>query len=187
MFQTEKTGTSREAEILRTIPSVQVALMYKTADGDIEFFLLHRTAGGFTGNWSFPGGKIDPGETEDQAACRETNEESSVLIKSANLTFIRDTSVSTIRKINGQSIQCIYPIKLFAVFINDKSLATNASPGEHDEGCWFSSRDIQNNNIVSLNNGRSSFAPLISSTTLDSINTALSCQSIIKQLDTIQI
>ena len=181
MSQREKAESPREAEKLCIIPSVQVALMYKTQDGDVEFFLLHRIAGGFTGNWSFPGGKIDPGETEDQSACRETLEESGVQINREELTFIRDTEVSTVREINGQSIQYIYPIKFFAVFIKDKNLATNASPDEHNEGCWLSSKEILANNYFSQqNNTRTSLRPTVSTTTLDSINIALTCQSAIK-------
>jgi 8-oxo-dGTP pyrophosphatase MutT (NUDIX family) len=42
------------------------------ADGAVEIVLIHRPA---YDDWSFPKGKVDPGETEAQAALREVEEE----------------------------------------------------------------------------------------------------------------
>ena len=182
MYPSEKAESPREAEKTITIPSVQVALMYKNQDGDIEFFLLHRISESFFDRWSFPGGKIDPGETENQTACRETLEESGVATNSDDLTFIRDTEVSTIKEAKGEPITHVYPIKFFAVFIKDKALATNASPSEHDVGRWFSSEEILSDDYIKdLNNGRVSLKPQISGVTKDSIKIALTCQTYIKQ------
>jgi 8-oxo-dGTP diphosphatase len=41
-------------------------------DGTVEIVLVHRPA---YDDWSFPKGKLDPGETEAQAALREVQEE----------------------------------------------------------------------------------------------------------------
>jgi 8-oxo-dGTP pyrophosphatase MutT (NUDIX family) len=182
MYPSEKAESPREAEKNITTPSVQVALMRHTSSGDIEFFLLHRITESFPDQWCFPGGRIDPGETVVQTATRETFEESGIVINSDDLTFIRDTEVSTIKKINGESITHIYPIKFFAVFTDNKS-PFNASPEEHDAGRWFTSKEILGDNLFSeqLINGRYSLAPIISQTTKDSVNFALTCHESIKQ------
>ena len=46
-----------------------------TGDGDVEVILVHRPR---YDDWSLPKGKVDPGETDEQAALREVQEEASV-------------------------------------------------------------------------------------------------------------
>jgi 8-oxo-dGTP pyrophosphatase MutT (NUDIX family) len=41
-------------------------------DGTVEVLLVHRPR---YGDWSFPKGKLEPGETDEQAALREVEEE----------------------------------------------------------------------------------------------------------------
>jgi 8-oxo-dGTP diphosphatase len=41
-------------------------------DGDVEVLLVHRPR---YGDWTFPKGKVERGETEEQAALREVEEE----------------------------------------------------------------------------------------------------------------
>ena len=45
-----------------------------------EVLLLKRAPGDYwcTGMWGYPGGKIDPGETPEEAAVRETKEEANL-------------------------------------------------------------------------------------------------------------
>lgn len=51
-----------------------VALALQSQDG--RFMLARRgPAGSGAGEWEFPGGKIEPGETEEEALCREIREE----------------------------------------------------------------------------------------------------------------
>ena len=45
-------------------------------DGDLEVLLVHRDR---YGDWSFPKGKLDPGETWEQAAVREVWEEAAIV------------------------------------------------------------------------------------------------------------
>jgi 8-oxo-dGTP pyrophosphatase MutT (NUDIX family) len=44
-------------------------------DGRVEYALVHRPR---YDDWSFPKGKIDPGETDEEAALREVEEETGV-------------------------------------------------------------------------------------------------------------
>jgi len=44
-------------------------------DGTVEVLLVHRPR---YGDWSFPKGKLEPGETDEQAALREVEEETSL-------------------------------------------------------------------------------------------------------------
>ena len=48
----------------------------KGGDGGAEIVLVHRSA---YNDWTFPKGKLDPGETEPQAALREVEEETSLI------------------------------------------------------------------------------------------------------------
>jgi 8-oxo-dGTP diphosphatase len=47
----------------------------RSDDGGIEVLLVHRPR---YGDWTFPKGKLEPGETYEQAALREVEEETSL-------------------------------------------------------------------------------------------------------------
>ena len=51
------------------------AVWRRDPDGDVEVILVHRPR---YDDWSLPKGKVDPGETDEQAALREVQEESSI-------------------------------------------------------------------------------------------------------------
>jgi 8-oxo-dGTP diphosphatase len=55
------------------------------ADGTVEILVVHRPA---YGDWSFPKGKLEPGETEEDAALREVEEET-------GLACVREREVAT--------------------------------------------------------------------------------------------
>ncbi len=50
-------------------------LWRRRADGEVEVVLVHRPR---YDDWSLPKGKLDPGETDEQAALREVREETTV-------------------------------------------------------------------------------------------------------------
>jgi 8-oxo-dGTP diphosphatase len=59
-------------------------IVYKKQDGQIFVLLiqpLSRNFGPAEGHWSFPKGKVDTGESEDQSAVREVREEAGVSAK----------------------------------------------------------------------------------------------------------
>jgi 8-oxo-dGTP diphosphatase len=61
-------------------------------DGGAEIALVHRSA---YNDWTFPKGKLDPGESEPQAALREVEEETSLICslgREAGVTSYRDSA-----------------------------------------------------------------------------------------------
>lgn len=63
------------------IPVVRAAggaIWRRTGDGDIEVVLVHRPR---YDDWTLPKGKVDPGETDEDAAVREVFEEASVVVR----------------------------------------------------------------------------------------------------------
>jgi 8-oxo-dGTP diphosphatase len=51
------------------------AVWRQSGNGDLEVILVHRPR---YNDWSLPKGKVDPGETDEQAALREVQEEASI-------------------------------------------------------------------------------------------------------------
>ena len=66
--------------------TIKVAAAVIVQDGKI--FSTQRGYGEFKGGWEFPGGKIEPGETPQQALTREIKEELEVNIKVGELIDI---------------------------------------------------------------------------------------------------
>lgn len=64
--------------------------MRRDRGGGVEIVLVHRKV---YGDWTFPKGKLDDGETEEQAAVREVEEETGLrcrLVRELGLTAYRD-------------------------------------------------------------------------------------------------
>ena len=118
------------------VPAVQVVLQRDMPDG-LEVFLGKRIAGAFINQWSVPGGRIDEGETPEQAAVRETEEETGAIILPGDLIHLRDTSSETVREKSGVTSLYRYGI---TVFTTDAGYLSpyNASPDEHSEMRWMS-------------------------------------------------
>jgi 8-oxo-dGTP diphosphatase len=57
-------------------PQVRAAggVLWRSVDGELLVAVVHRP---LYGDWTFPKGKLDPGETDEQAAWREVLEETS--------------------------------------------------------------------------------------------------------------
>jgi 8-oxo-dGTP pyrophosphatase MutT (NUDIX family) len=134
MISRENLVTSELCEF-KVFPSVQI-IFIRQNQPEPEVFLVHRVTDSFHHQWCFPGGKIDPGETKIQAACREAAEETGANLKPENLLFFRTTESQTCRQINNKLTSCRYPIDIFIVNADNLSLF-NASPQEHDMACWF--------------------------------------------------
>ncbi|MEN9390642.1 MAG: hypothetical protein RLZZ283_742 [Candidatus Parcubacteria bacterium] len=132
-------GESDESLEKIVVPSVQVVLVRNGEKGR-EVFLGHRIAGGFQNQWSFPGGKIDPGESPERAACREAEEETGISIGETSLQKHAQLNSETIREKDGRRVKYVYVIHVFIVQADNLS-PKNASPDEHDEMRWVSLSD----------------------------------------------
>ena len=67
------------------IVKVVAAVICDSLDEKKQIFATARGYGEFKGQWEFPGGKIEPGETPDQALVREIKEELETDIKVGEL------------------------------------------------------------------------------------------------------
>ena len=69
---------------MKTI-KVAAAVICDTLQSKARIFATARGYGEFKGMWEFPGGKIEPGETPQQALAREIKEELATAIKVGEL------------------------------------------------------------------------------------------------------
>ena len=72
---------------MKTI-EVAAAIIVDSFENTTEVFATERGYGEFKGQWEFPGGKIEVGETPQQALIREIQEELTVKIKVGKLIDI---------------------------------------------------------------------------------------------------
>jgi 8-oxo-dGTP pyrophosphatase MutT (NUDIX family) len=61
-----------------TVRAAGGAVWRRASDGGVEVVLVHRPR---YDDWSLPKGKVDPGETDEQAALREVREEASLVAR----------------------------------------------------------------------------------------------------------
>ena len=66
---------------MKTIHVVAALIFRTTPDGKRQIFTTQRGYGDFKDGWEFPGGKVEPGETPQQALKREIREELATEIK----------------------------------------------------------------------------------------------------------
>lgn len=79
------------------IVKVVAAVICDSLDEKKHIFATARGYGEFKGQWEFPGGKIEPGETPDQALVREIKEELETDIKVGDLIGIIEYDYHTFR------------------------------------------------------------------------------------------
>ena len=70
-------------------PITACTAVFRKHNGHIEVLVGLRKADPFRGQWALPGGHGDKGETPEQAARRELQEETGVV--APNLTFVRSS------------------------------------------------------------------------------------------------
>ncbi|WP_158810456.1 DUF2213 domain-containing protein [Beijerinckia sp. L45] len=111
------------AEILARGNAAGIAL--RNAKGELLFLKRSDGAGDQAGTWCFPGGKVEPGETLEQAARRELGEEAGVTAGPIRLVDERP--------INGSALTT------FSTFAGEADASqTPTLNAEHDAFCWAS-------------------------------------------------
>ena len=80
----KKVSFDKNGKLLKYI-RVVAAVIRGEKDGTDKIFATERGYGAFKGWWEFPGGKIEPGETPEQALVREIREELTVEIRVGDL------------------------------------------------------------------------------------------------------
>ena len=77
-----------EATLARPVPVVRLIITNK--EGQVLFLRRARTAYG-DGGWCLPGGKVDYGETVEQAAIKELHEETALEARDPSFLFYQDS------------------------------------------------------------------------------------------------
>ena len=96
-------------------------------DGE-KIFAVQRGYGEFKGGWEFPGGKIEAGETSQQALVREITEELSATIEVGDLI---------------ETVEYDYPdfhLTMYCYFA--EILSGDLTLNEHDEARWLKKEDL---------------------------------------------
>lgn len=114
------------------IPKVHVAGCYLEIDH--KLLLLQRSLGKSEGgNWTVPAGKLEPGETPEQAAKRELYEETGILIEDSHLQKLKSLYI------HKPEIDYVY--HLFKVhFILTPAVVLS---DEHQTYKWASAADLE--------------------------------------------
>ena len=104
-----------------------------------KILIAHRNpVGDMGGRWEFPGGKVDPGETETQAIVREMQEEFSVRAepgrKITDSVFYHKDKKCT--------------LNAYFVFLEHDGIAVPYRLTEHSEYAWVKPEDIPSDNFV---------------------------------------
>jgi 8-oxo-dGTP pyrophosphatase MutT (NUDIX family) len=99
----------------------------RTADGGIEVVLVHRPK---YDDWTFPKGKVEPGETDEEAATREVREET-------GFECTLGSELATVRYIDGRG----RPKRVHYWFMTVSGGSETIPNDEVDELRWLSPGD----------------------------------------------
>lgn len=91
----------------------------------------------WSGHWSFPGGKIEPGETPFEAVLREVHEEVGIVLKEDQ--FTKDLGIYTAGNHVGREVH----VQVFCFKIQEDPQIT-LDPGEVRQVHWILQKDFVN-------------------------------------------
>ncbi|UCF10158.1 MAG: NUDIX domain-containing protein [Candidatus Bipolaricaulota bacterium] len=125
------TSPSCESPAEPTERSAGFVLFRTGPSGALEYLLLRHRNGG---HWGFPKGRIEPGETELQAALRETREETGIDDLHPVPSLHRDTRYGFFR--DGMPVA-----KTVRYFVARAEASDAVLSREHVDACWVSLRE----------------------------------------------
>lgn len=121
-----------------------MALMIRVAaalifDSQGNFLIAERAHGKLAGKWEFPGGKIENGETEEEAVVREIQEELGILIVPEKVAGIFSHTYAE-QEIELALIRC-------SPFDGSQKIV---SDGSHAAHAWVQFSDCENYDLAPL-------------------------------------
>lgn len=114
-------------------------------DGEEVLVAKRKSSDSGAGFWEFPGGKVEKGESHEQALQREIQEELEMPIQVLNLLDSHEVVTPT---------QKLIQLSLFAALVENRQFVLN----DHDEAKWVSWRDLRK---VPFLPGNAKFLPSI--------------------------
>ncbi len=117
---------------LKNVKNIEVVALALKRQLDGRYLVVRRGPGqSGSGDWEFPGGKIEPNESQRQALVREIEEELGFLIVEDKLVYLAKNTHA-------------YPEKTVQLFL--WQLTLNEIPEitltEHDKLCWCDSNEM---------------------------------------------
>jgi 8-oxo-dGTP diphosphatase len=124
-----KLNEPRSSQVAKPLRRVVAALILRGEGVTREIFICQRRAGQPMGlKWEFPGGKIEPGETSEEALARELSEELDIVATIGDrITTIRHTyrnggaieiEFFLVREFQGEPVNRIFQQMLWSPFAN---------------------------------------------------------------------
>ncbi|MCR5764127.1 MAG: NUDIX domain-containing protein [Treponema sp.] len=100
-----------------------------------KVLVAHRNPQGqMGGRWEFPGGKVEQGESDEQAVVREFSEEFGVSVTVGNLV------ASSEFQHNGQTVK----LHAYRIYVPHNGMETEYVLSEHTEYAWVDVQEIPN-------------------------------------------
>ena len=119
---------------MKTIRVVAAVIKAKNEKGEPIIFATQRGYGDFKGGWEFPGGKIEKGETPQQALIREIEEELDTEIEVGELIHTIEYDYPTFHL----SMDCFWSsIKSGRLVLLEHEAAKWLTPDELDSVEWL--------------------------------------------------
>lgn len=114
-------------------PKFSVVLAYIEWNNKLLFLLTHpNKAQGLT--WTAPGGKVEPGETTQQAVIREVKEETGIIL--------HRNSLSECGKFFARNSRVDFNMQIFRIKMDGPLPSIAIEPQEHTEFRWLELHEI---------------------------------------------
>jgi mutator protein MutT len=115
------------------LPRVEVVAVFCEYEG--RYLFLKKTAGTNNGNlWGLPAGKIEPGESQEEAAVREVEEETGLQLQRERLIPLRSVYVRR---------PCDFVFHTYRYLLEAEPVVIRLSPSEHEEWRWATLDEVK--------------------------------------------